>query len=108
MTRDTASGALSHPHGTLEEYNYELLVAKGVLDGLRPAEYRDWEEPAMSEVAVEYIDSDESWRIFDERARAELDISGGEFLERWNRGDYAGVRDSRVMKLALLRPASAR
>lgn len=62
----------------------------------------------MSDVALEYIDAEEAWRIFDEQAQATLGISGEEFACRWDAGEYRQSTDNRLMKLVILRPARAR
>lgn len=62
----------------------------------------------MSDVAVEFIDDDEAWRIFDEQARATLGLSGEEFARKWDAGEYRQSTDNRLMKLVILRPARAR
>lgn len=62
----------------------------------------------MTDVALEYIDAEESWRIFDEQAQAILGISGEEFARRWDDGEYMDSTDNRLMKLVILRPVRAR
>jgi hypothetical protein len=51
---------------------------------------------------------EEAWTVFDGAARDHLGISGGEFLRRWDAGEYRdpdaeGVRNV-VMYLGLVRP----
>jgi hypothetical protein len=46
----------------------------------------------------------EGRELFDSRARALLGISGEEFLQRWDNGDYQETDDPNVSALAVLMP----
>lgn len=53
----------------------------------------------------ETIGSDEASQIFDATAKRYLDISGPDFLARWDAGDYRNSElKSRAMRVALLIP----
>jgi hypothetical protein len=43
---------------------------------------------------VAFVTEDEWYAMFDEAVRAELDIRGEEFIERWNAGEWADVWDT--------------
>lgn len=58
----------------------------------------------MGNVRVERLNSDESWRVFDNAAKRLLRISGTEFARRWDDGDYADRDAVDVMQVAMLRP----
>lgn len=59
-------------------------------------------EEAVEE--VEFLDEEESRRLFDEVALRYLGISGQEFLRRWERGEYKNDYDRPdVMPVAMLR-----
>jgi hypothetical protein len=47
---------------------------------------------------------EEGRRLFDERARELLGISGEEFLRRWDAGEYTDAVDPAVNAVALLIP----
>jgi hypothetical protein len=55
---------------------------------------------------------DEGRTLFDRQARKTLNISGDEFLRRWDSGEYRHVRDDakgrRVRRLAMLIPFARR
>jgi hypothetical protein len=57
------------------------------------------------EVTIEYIDKDESWRIFDAAAQRHLGISGAEFSSSWDQGVYADRDEVAIMRVAMLRPS---
>ena len=61
----------------------------------------------MTDVTLEFIDEEESWRIFDDAAKRTLGISGEEFARKWDAGEYVGSRNNDLMDLVILRPASA-
>ena len=56
----------------------------------------------------EILNREEGRRFFDQQARALVDLSGDEFLRRWDAGDYASTADdpdhANVMYLAMLIP----
>lgn len=56
-------------------------------------------------VTFEKINADASWEIFDQAARRLLGIDAETFIERWENGSYASDADTRVMKVAMLRPS---
>ena len=56
-------------------------------------------------IEVEKIDAEDSWAIFDGAARRLLHLSGEEFAARWDAGEYAVDDDTRVMRVAMLRPS---
>ncbi|GLW32306.1 hypothetical protein [Actinoplanes regularis] len=47
---------------------------------------------------------EEGLELFDRRARRLLDVSGEEFLRRWDAGEYMESDDPRVSSLAMLIP----
>ena len=55
---------------------------------------------------IRFLDDDEARQQFDRQARRLLDVSGDEFLRRYDAGEYATPKDDRelrgVMKLAML------
>lgn len=57
------------------------------------------------EVTVEYIDSDESWSIFDSAAERLLGVSGERFVADWDAGSYSDSDEIEVMQVAMLRPS---
>ncbi len=56
-------------------------------------------------VKVKKINSKDSWAIFDGAAKRLLGLSGEEFAARWDAGKYAADDDTRVMRVAMLRPS---
>jgi len=53
--------------------------------------------------------AEESWELFDRQAQHYLDISGAEFLQKWDAGEYGDPDDRSknppgVMHLAMLLP----
>jgi hypothetical protein len=56
-------------------------------------------------VKFEKINADGSWKIFDQAARRLLGIDAATFVQRWDSGSYADDIDTRVMKVAMLRPS---
>jgi len=56
-------------------------------------------------VTIKYIDSDESWRIFDQAADRLLGVSGTQFVAAWDAGEYANRDEIEVMQVAMLRPS---
>lgn len=55
-------------------------------------------------VDFEKINTDRSWQIFDNAAHRHLGIDAETFVRRWDSGSYAGDADTKVMKVAMLRP----
>jgi hypothetical protein len=57
---------------------------------------------------VKIVDADEASDIFDALSRQLMNISGEEFLRRWEAGEYADVVDTpdhlHITRLALLIP----
>lgn len=56
-------------------------------------------------VTFEKISADASWEIFDQAARRLLGVDAETFIERWESGSYVGDADTKVMKVAMLRPS---
>jgi hypothetical protein len=56
-------------------------------------------------VEIEKISAEDSWEIFDAAARRLLRVSGEEFATRWDAGEYTADDDTRVMRVAMLRPS---
>jgi len=71
----------------------------------------DQDDPEAMDFIHE-VTSDEAFAYFNEQARAILNISGEEFLRRWDAGEFRPVPDSReywdlgrlVMLIPLVRP----
>jgi hypothetical protein len=57
---------------------------------------------------VAFLDEDEWFAMFDDAVRKQLGISGDEFIERWNAGEYAEIADEaghrHLIDLAMLIP----
>lgn len=55
---------------------------------------------------VLFLTPDEEWRVFDSQARRLLDMSGEEFLRRWNAGEFDAIADTaahpHIMVVALI------
>lgn len=58
----------------------------------------------LGTVEIDAIDRDEGARILDATARRLLDMSGDEFVERWNRGETDDMDHVAAMKVAMLIP----
>jgi len=59
-------------------------------------------EEAVDE--AQFLDEEESRRLFDEIAQRYLGISGQEFVRRWERGDYNDDYERpEVIRVAMLR-----
>jgi hypothetical protein len=56
-------------------------------------------------VEIEKISAEDAWEIFDAAARRLLRVSGEEFATRWDAGEYKADDDTRVMRVAMLRPS---
>lgn len=56
-------------------------------------------------VKFEKVTKKASWQIFDQAAHRLLGIDGATFVKRWDSGLYADDTDTRVMKVAMLRPS---
>lgn len=50
----------------------------------------------------------EAWEVFDAEARRLMDMSGKEFIARWEAGEFAAIADEpgnrHIMRLALMMP----
>jgi hypothetical protein len=55
-------------------------------------------------VAFELISQDDSWQVFDATAQRLLGMSAGQFVEKWDAGEYADADQIEVMQVAMLRP----
>lgn len=59
---------------------------------------------------VQYATPEEGRALFDYQARKLLNISGEEFLRRWDEGEYRDIADApgqrHIMRLAMLIPFS--
>ena len=53
---------------------------------------------------VHEVSADEGAALFDKTARKLLGIPGGEFLARWDRGEYTDDERTAVTKVAMLIP----
>jgi hypothetical protein len=54
---------------------------------------------------IEVLDREEGMRLLDERARQYLNMSGEEFMRRWDAGEFTkGPERSEVVLLAMLLP----
>jgi hypothetical protein len=57
---------------------------------------------------VELLNEEQAIEFFDKQARALLQISGAEFIERANKGEYKEACDnSKILKLLMMIPKSA-
>lgn len=43
---------------------------------------------------VTFLSPEEEWHVFDHQARRLLDMSGEEFLCRWNAGEFDAIADT--------------
>ncbi len=59
----------------------------------------------MPGIQFERLDSDRSWKLFDDAAKRLLGIDGSTFATRWDAGEYADADDIDVMQVAMLRPS---
>jgi hypothetical protein len=59
-----------------------------------------------SDAGIEVVEAtrDEGRALMDRAARELLRISGDEFLEKWDAGDYEGVDDPALTRVAMLIP----
>ncbi len=59
---------------------------------------------------VHYLDPAEARIRFDRQARRIANVSGDEFIEKWERGDYKGLVDEnrKLFRLAMLIPFGRR
>jgi hypothetical protein len=61
-----------------------------------------------TEPAIQWVTPEEARAIFDQYARQILDISGEEFLRRWDAGEYRdainGPDHLKLMRLVMLMP----
>ena len=58
---------------------------------------------------VKQMSAEESWELFNRQAQRYLNISGEEFIQRWDAGEYGDPDDRSknppgVMRLAMLLP----
>ena len=57
------------------------------------------------DVTFERITPEESWATFDAAAQRVLQISGQDFAQRWDAGEYNDDDSVEVMQVAMLRPS---
>jgi hypothetical protein len=61
---------------------------------------------------VQILRDDEWYALFDEAVRAQMQMSGEEFIRRWNDGEYVEIADEpghrHIMGLAMLIPGDRR
>jgi hypothetical protein len=43
---------------------------------------------------TKFLTPEEEWHVFDHQARRLLDMSGEEFLRRWNAGEFDAIADT--------------
>lgn len=53
---------------------------------------------------IRELSDEQSWELFDSAARYYLDISGDEFLDRWDAGYYDDPDQLEVMSVVMLLP----
>ena len=57
---------------------------------------------------VHIVDSDEAREIFEYQARSLMNMSGDEFIRRWDAGEFDAIADApghrHIMRLALMIP----
>lgn len=84
----------------------ELAIVK------RQTDQHDVHDDHEAIPGVRLLSADEGFALFDRQARMLLDISGAEFLRRWDRGDYRPVPDTaegrKVRRLVMLMPFARR
>ncbi len=51
------------------------------------------------------LTDDEWWELFDKAAHRYLNMSGEEFVRKWNAGDFDGVDTTEVMQVYMLIPS---
>jgi hypothetical protein len=56
-------------------------------------------------VRFEKVNAHGSWEIFDQAAHRLLGIDAATFVQRWDSGSYKNDADTKVMKVAMLRPS---
>jgi hypothetical protein len=73
---------------------------------------RNRREPRDAVPGVRFATADEGRALFDRQARKLLDISGAEFLRRWDAGAYRPIPDTpegrKVRRLVMLMPFARR
>lgn len=53
----------------------------------------------------QWLSNDEAWSVFDRMARQYLEMSGEQFMEKWEAGEFSGNVDRpEVLRVAMLRP----
>lgn len=67
------------------------------------------EHAAHTDGNVRELSREEGWELFDRQARRYLDMSGEEFLKKWDAGEFGDPDDRTknppgVMKMAMLLP----
>jgi hypothetical protein len=67
---------------------------------------RDFEEDEFEDRVV-YLIRDEGLAILDKYARQYLDMSGEEFLHRWDTGDFEDPDSFEVFQVGMLVPLAA-
>ena len=53
---------------------------------------------------IRELSEEQAWELFDKAARYYLDISGDEFLERWDSGYYEDPDQPEIMSVVVLLP----
>lgn len=61
-------------------------------------------ETRQSDVSIVELTPKQGKQLLDERARQYLNISGDEFIRRWDMQEFEDPDDPRVVRLALLIP----
>jgi hypothetical protein len=58
----------------------------------------------LAKVTIEEATADDGRQLFDARAKDLLGISGDDFIDGWDRGEFRADDRLEVMKLAMLLP----
>lgn len=59
---------------------------------------------AVIQQSVRELDQHEGWELLDRQARRQLDMSGEQFVQAWDAGQFDGVDDPAVIDVAMLLP----
>lgn len=65
-------------------------------------------ETRQPDVSIVELSSEEGKKLLDRRARQHLNISGDEFLRKWDAQEFDDPDDPRIVRLALLIPFARR